>query len=275
MIRIRLIFVIGLQLLFTLLLSAQKLPPAAEKAFKAGEKLKYTVSYSLYMGVDVAELLIKTEQEMLNDKPHHKISARVIVYNYYETLMNGDFGYQSVIDQSTFLPKLYLRYFKRNNTEEKRIVILNQAKQLAVEKDTKKKFKIGTKSHDMMSVLFYLRSLDFEKATPGTVIPANMIVSNSTYDISFKYVGKEEVKLKAGNIICYKISPRLPQNLIDGFNKFSPKNDKLIKSNDQINFFLSADKNKVPVKFSTVTNLGTIEVLLYQYEQLAQQGLLK
>lgn len=263
--------VITLLLCTSLTLTAQSVSFSATKPYKIGEKLKYKIRYSLYSNIDVAELMLSVDKEIINDKTYHKLIAHGIVYNYYESLVNGEFGYQSVINPANLMPKLYLRYMKRNGNETKRIVMMAQEKKMAIEKDTKKKSAIKSNTLDMLSILYYVRSVDFSKLKPGASFTVNVMVGSGTYNIGIIYSGKEQVKTYKGTVSCLKLHPKLDKSLIEGLNKFSiSKDDKLIKSSEQISFWLTDDTNKVPVKVSTVTNLGSVEINLYQTENLNQ-----
>ncbi len=261
----------------SLYINAQGVSFSTAKPYKIGEKLKYKIRYSLYSNIDVAELMLSVDKEVINDKTYHKLIAHGIVYNYYESLVNGEFGYQSVINPSNLMPRLYLRYMKRNGNETKRIVMMAQDKKLAIEKDTKKKSTIKSNTMDMLSILYYVRSVDFSKLKPGSSFTVNVMVGSGTYNIGIIYSGIEQVKTYKGTVSCLKLHPKLDKSLIEGLNKFSiSKDDKLIKSSEQISFWLTNDNNKVPVKVSTVTNLGNVEINLYQTENLNQaDGLLK
>jgi len=69
------------------------------------------------------------------------------------------------------------------------------------------------------------------------------------------YRGRETVKTKVGKIPCHLLMPVMPKNeLFDGTNSIS--------------VWISADKNKIPVKFSAKMFVGHTGIELISFRKL-------
>jgi hypothetical protein len=70
-----------------------------------------------------------------------------------------------------------------------------------------------------------------------------------------KYVGQEEIKTKAGRIECYKFNPVTEVG-------------RLFKTQEDVSFWFSADKNFLPVKIRFDIFVGAFMVDMVNYEGL-------
>ena len=70
-----------------------------------------------------------------------------------------------------------------------------------------------------------------------------------------KFLGREVIKTKIGEINSLLFAPEIPKN-------------KLFKEEDAVKFWLSDDKNKVPLKLSAKMNFGTFEIEVLDYSNI-------
>jgi len=79
--------------------------------------------------------------------------------------------------------------------------------------------------------------------------------TDELYPIRLKYIGIEEVKTKAGKIKCLKFNP-------------VTETGRLFKTEEDVSFWFSADKNYLPVKIRFDIFVGGFTVELTNYEGL-------
>jgi hypothetical protein len=79
--------------------------------------------------------------------------------------------------------------------------------------------------------------------------------TDELYPIRMRYIGIEEVKTKAGKIRCYKFNPVTEKG-------------RLFKTEEDVSFWFSADKNLLPVKIRFDIFVGAFMVDLVSYEGL-------
>jgi hypothetical protein len=68
-------------------------------------------------------------------------------------------------------------------------------------------------------------------------------------------VGTDEIKTKAGKIFCYKFNP-------------VTETGRLFKTEEDVSFWFSADKNFIPVKIRFDIFVGAFSVEMLNYEGL-------
>ena len=70
-----------------------------------------------------------------------------------------------------------------------------------------------------------------------------------------KYIGPEEIRIRAGKIKCHKFNP-------------VTETGRLFKTEEDVSFWFSADKNFLPVKVRFDIFVGAFTVEIVNYEGL-------
>ncbi len=89
----------------------------------------------------------------------------------------------------------------------------------------------------------------------GEVITILTWFTDELYPIRLKYAGTDEVRIKEGKIKCYKFNPLTEAG-------------RLFKSEEDASFWISADKNFLPVKIRFDIFVGAFSVEMESYEGL-------
>lgn len=256
---------------------AQKLTEFIDnKAFGVGESLQYSVSYTMYVGVEVAGFILKVEEQKLKDKSFYGLSAYGETYNYADNFLKVKAGYQSIVDKQFFLPRIYIRTLKRGDSDTKKTVILAHSKGYATTKGSDYKAKINSQTRDLLSMLYLLRTQDLQNTEVNKEFWINTLFSNKTWNYGFKKKKTETIKTKFGTVECIVIQPILTDQLVKELNYFKLSEDKpVISSAEQINIWFTNDKNKIPVKIESKTDYGSVIIELKKFEGLRNGGLLK
>jgi hypothetical protein len=113
--------------------------------------------------------------------------------------------------------------------------------------ETKNTFTVGAGTQDIVSVLYKIRTVDFEHFAIGQIKSFVIVFDEKEIPVSVKYMGKESVS--AGNLgtkTCYKIS--------------ISANTKKLKGKDKNLIWLTADAKKIPtlIKFSIPVGTGQL-----------------
>ena len=112
--------------------------------------------------------------------------------------------------------------------------------------------------HDILSCFYYFRNhiLPVNKEfKEGEIITITTWFSDELYPIRLKYVGTDEIKTKAGKISCLKFNPVTEKG-------------RLFKTEEDVTFWFSADKNYLPVKIRFDIFVGGFTVEITGYEGL-------
>ena len=102
---------------------------------------------------------------------------------------------------------------------------------------------------DMVSVLFYLRSLDLQNLLPGDVLHPVTFFNEALFPFDIRYKGKETVKTKFGKIKCFRFDP-----VVEPGRMFASEDDMII--------WISDDQNRIPVKVRFDLLVGSLHMEL-------------
>ena len=112
--------------------------------------------------------------------------------------------------------------------------------------------------HDILSCFYWFRNHilpDIDRLKKGEMITVITWFTDELYPIRMKYIGTEEIKTKAGKIKCYKFNP-------------VTETGRLFKTEEDVSFWFSADKNFLPVKIRFDIFVGAFMVDMVSYEGL-------
>jgi hypothetical protein len=106
-----------------------------------------------------------------------------------------------------------------------------------------------------VSGAYYFRIIDYESMTPGDVFTITAFFENQVYYLKMRYKGKETIKTSFGKIEAYKLAPIMPEN-------------SLFEGENSIRCWLSADRNRLPLKIEADMFVGAVEVDLKSFKNL-------
>ena len=227
-------------------------------SYRPGEKVTYIVQYGIINGGIASYEL---SEESLGGKVvwHSKFLARTT--GLADALYKILDIYESYIDPDTELPVKAIR-----NVHEGRYRRYNE---VLFDHKTRSDSAILTSDltgvhiaqqgiHDILSCFYYLRNRILPNNTsfiPGKEVTITTWFCDELYPIRLKYIGIEEVKTKVGRIKCYKFNPVTEVG-------------RLFKTEEDVSFWFSADKNYLPVKARFDIFVGAFTVEMTSFEGL-------
>ncbi|MCB0707293.1 MAG: DUF3108 domain-containing protein [Saprospiraceae bacterium] len=230
--------------------------------FRAGEQISYKVYYNLnFVWIPAGEVVFNVEGM---DGQYH-ISAVGNTYKSYEWFFKVRDRYDSYIDAETLLPYLSIRDVQEGGYTLYEKTTFNQGKSKArvvrgraidnIKED--KEYPISTCMHDMLSILYYARNLNYTNYNSGHRFPMDIFMDKEEWPLSVEYLGKEEeVKIKGlGHFNTIMFSPQL----IAG---------DVFPEDAQMKVWVSDDLNKIPVMIESPLSVGSIKVVLQDYSGL-------
>lgn len=229
--------------------------------FKSGEKLEYSVHY--HWGLLWMEAGVVTFQV---DTIHQKDLVILQMQSKGKSLPKYDwlFKVRDTFSSKAIFPGMDPLCFKRANYEGKQWVrneyIFDRKDGVLIRdmESNNSDRRIDTillpkeQILDIQTAVYYARFWDLKNAKPGDQILLNLVISGNFYPISMTYRGKEIVKHKNGKrYLCNRISTEVVAGLI--FN-----------SNQEINIFVTDDKNQLPLLVKAPILIGFVEAYLYE-----------
>ncbi|MFO7657393.1 MAG: DUF3108 domain-containing protein, partial [Bacteroidales bacterium] len=116
-------------------------------------------------------------------------------------------------------------------------------------------FKVPSNILDMVSTLYYIRSLKIEKMSKGNAIEVITFFGDEIFPFKIRYTGKEDVKTKFGTINCYRFDPVVEPG-------------RIFKSEDDMTIWISNDQNLIPVLIRFNMWIGSVKCELDRYTNL-------
>jgi len=223
------------------------------------EFCSYDVSYSISaVWTNIANVTFTTAKEQLGGKDvlHFKCAAKT--YPTYDHLFKVRDYYESWVSVASFTPVKYNRY----TVHDENTILSTQyyyptagygdySYKLNNDPVEKGKVTLGACMFDMISAVFYFRTLQIENLRPGTVLSVDMLYGTNPYTLALIAAGKEVIRDRKGKMYhCSKFRIKVPAGI------------SLFKANSEVIVYLTADKNKIPVYIEAVIKVGTVKVYL-------------
>lgn len=224
-------------------------------SFGRGELLRYKVHYGI---INAAEGEIETSGDLhrVNERPCYRVSVSGRTTGSFDFFLRIRDTWRSYIDTAAILPQKFTRDIAESKYRKKETVDFDHAANTATVDDSKEKgkktFQTPDNVQDLVSGIFFMRTLDFSHRKLGEPIKIQGFFDNEVFDFTVTYQGRENVDTKAGTFRCIKLRPKMPEN-------------KLFKGEDAIKVYLSDDENKIPVLVQAEMFVGSVKLDLYEY----------
>ena len=244
--------------IFILLFFASHYGSGQVSSYQPGEKIEYTIHYGFIQG-GVASLELKRDYYNGREVWRSVFVARTT--GLADAIFRVLDIYESFINPSSGLPVLSIRNISEGRYKRYNEVIFDH--------ETRKDSAILTSDltgvhitqpgiHDILSCFYYFRNNHlprYDTLKKGDVITIMTWFTDQLYPIILRYDGIEEVKTRAGRIRCLKFNPVTEVG-------------RLFKTENDVSFWFSADKNFLPVKIRFDIFVGAFVVDLVSYEGL-------
>jgi hypothetical protein len=247
-----------LAVMFSGVVFSQALRKVSHQAFKRGEVLEYKASYGI---IDAARatLTIKAEPVMVGKRSTYHVVGTGKSLGAFSWLFNVDDRYETFIDDQAIVPWVFLRRVHEGGFTMKRNIYFNHYKSTAkvknVKNNSKKSYDTKPNSQDLLSALYFARTLDLQNAVVGQEFTIPTFFDHENYPMKIKFLGKDKVKTDLGTFNCLRFVPLLQEG-------------RVFKARESMTIWLSDDQNKVPIRLKTELLIGSIKLDLDSYSAL-------
>lgn len=223
--------------------------------FQHGEHLTYKIYYHLggaWIGAGEVNFHI---EEIGNQ---YKMMATGKTYSSYEWFFKVDDYFESWVDKSTFYPTIAYRkvsegkfkVFDKTTFNQKEKQAYFERGRTSSEIDERGTLKMSNVMHDVLSVLYYTRTMDFDNMNIGQTFPVNIMLDKQEYPLSVKFSGREQRSIK--NNGTHKTLKLIPQ-VVAG---------NVFKDGSKMKIWASDDQNKIPLYIESPVSVGSVRVVL-------------
>jgi hypothetical protein len=223
-------------------------------SFRPGEEARYRISYNWFvLWTDVGEVRFSVKDSKVSGIPCLHLLAVGATYKSWDWFFKVRDRYESWVDPETLKPIVFNRDVYEGGYTIKHRYVFNHRKGLAytqtqnndkpARRDT---FSITDCTFDLVSVLYYVRNIDYSGYRVNDTIPITILLDNEIYNIYFRYLGTEKKKIKKlGEIDCMKFSAMLIQGSV-------------FKGGEKMFLWVTNDKNRIPVYIESPIIIGSV-----------------
>lgn len=185
--------------------------------------------------------------------PHFKVQATGRTYKVWDWLYKVRDYYTSYLDTQSLLSSLFVRQVSEGDYEANDAYRFERENKLAVSKDTSTAIEHNT--HDLLSILYHLRCVDYTEAPVGTKAQFTFLLGSKVYKAGLELMGRKTIKTKLGTFECMVIKP----DLVKG---------RIFKGQEDMTVYVSNDLNQVPIRIESAIFVGRIKADLVEFKNL-------
>ncbi len=235
--------------------------PLENSTFQSGEELVYKIYYNLnFVWIPAGEVTFKITDE----GAQYHLAATGRTYGSYEWFYKVRDNYDTYVEKTTMLPTLSIRDVSEGSYRLFDKVSYDQKnKKASYERGNDKNtiYKRGLINlndcmHDVLSVVYYSRTLDYSSAAVGQEFPIKLMLDEEVVPLKYKFLGKEDKKIRdQGKWSTIKISPQVVSGHV-------------FKEGTEMKIWASNDANKIPLMIESPVSVGSVKIVLKEWKGL-------
>jgi hypothetical protein len=248
---------IYIQILFTLFLTLKTVSQEKTAAFKAGEWLRYKMSYSGFLRAGTA--ILKIEETSLNGEKVFHTTGKGWTSGMIKWFFKVDDVYESYFDKDTIKPYLFKRNIDEGGYKKNRITKFDYTSNKAYIQDFRNQTDttmVFSKVQDILSSFYYLRNQDTKGLKKGDEIAIDLFIDSQVYPFKLRFLGKEVLNTKFGKVNCLVIKPMV-------------QSGRTFRAQESVTIWITDDANKIPIKMKADLAVGSLRAELEAYKGLA------
>ncbi|MFD2517207.1 DUF3108 domain-containing protein [Salinimicrobium flavum] len=245
--------------IFTIIISLVVLNVTAQshQAFADGEWFRFRIHYGVF---NASFATLEVKETTFKNKPVYHVVGKGKSTGLLHLFFKVDDNYETFVDKNTGSPLRFIRQIDEGgHTKDIQIDFdhsSNTAHVFNRKHNTHESFTVQENVHDMLSSFYYLRNnLNVDDISPGEMMTLNMFFDNENHDFKLKFLGREVVKTKMGNIAALKFKPYVLAG-------------RVFKEKESLTIWVSDDGNRMPVKIKADLAVGSLDASLDAFKGL-------
>lgn len=222
------------------------------EAFTYGEELKYKIHYG-FINAATATISVDAEPVKINDRSTYHITAKGRTLGSFDWMYKVRDHYETWVDSESMAPLKYFKHVKENKYRDTDLVYYDHAKKSL--RGKKKNMEMPRYAQDVVSSLFYARTLDLSELKTGESFKINVYLDQEIYDLKFKLLARETLSTKFGKIKCLKLRPQVVAGGV-------------FEDEDSLTIWVSDDDNRIPIRAASDLWVGAIKCDLVHHKGL-------
>ena len=245
-------------ILFLLIINFNTINSQEFKPFKSGEWLKYKISYSGWFKAGEATMFL-TNDTLDNKEFYHVVAIGKTVGPINWFFKVNDI-YESYFDKKDTRPYKFIRNINEGGYTKNLSIYFDHNLEKAIINNIKTNEKteknINANSHDLISIIYFLRrNFNLRNIDDNNEITINTFFDYQNNKMKMKYLLTEVINTTFGKIKCLKIKPYV-------------KSGRIFKKKESLTVWVTADKNRIPIRVKADLAVGAIRVDLEAFSGL-------
>lgn len=229
-----------------------------EPAFQGGEWFRFRMSYSSWLKAGNATLSVS--ETKINGKDCFHVVGKGWTTGMVSWFFKVEDQYESYFDSKSGQPYKFIRKVDEGGyTKDIEIAFDHEEKQALVydkKNDNKKTIPIEQNVQDMVSAYYFLRNnYNIDDVKVGESIEMNMFFDEENYVFKLKFLGEEIIKTEFGKVKTLKFRPYVLAG-------------RVFKEEESLTLWVTADKNKIPLKIQADLAVGSLRADLDAFKGL-------
>lgn len=228
------------------------------QSFQSGEKLVYDTYYNWgFIWIKVGEAVFEVRDSTISDVSYYHFKGYGGSSPSYDWIFKVREDFNVLWDKND----LKATKFTRESTEGKfelyneYIYDFDSLKLYTDVESTDRPHTLDTLeikkcSMDVLSAIYWARSLSYDNYEPDQKELFSAVIDNELFDLYFRYIGREELKVKSGERYnCIVFKPFLVKGTIFG-------------GGEDMKVWVTDDRNKIPLMVEARIMVGSVKAIL-------------
>ena len=226
-------------------------------SYSIGEFFKLRIHYGL---INAGYATLEVKDAELNGKKMHHVIGKGYTSGMTKMMFKVVDNYESYFNKETNKPYVFVRNINEGGYTKNQQGYFNQNNNTVLVKDyknkTEKTFNVPENVQDIVSSFYYLRNHPkIDNLNIGESIVIDMFFDEETTKFKLKFVGRENINSKFGEINCMIFKPLVQAG-------------RVFKEEESLTVWISDDKNKIPIRVKASLAVGSIKADIDQYKGL-------
>ena len=228
--------------------SVQAVQGQSHQAFDAGEWFRFRIHYGMF---NASYATLEVKEDVLFNEPVYHVVGKGKSTGLLHLFFKVNDNYETYFKKADGSPMRFIRQIDEGgHTKNIQIDFDHTSKKAHVfnKKHNKRgTYDVGEDVQDMLSSFYYLRNnLDIDNLQEGDVYRMNMFFDEENHDFKLKFLGREVIKTKIGNIAALKFKPYVLAG-------------RVFKEKESLTVWVSDDRNRIPLKIKADLAVGSLD----------------
>lgn len=255
-------FIAIVTLLMSHSLVGQVIPKTLNNTFKSGEIVKYRAVYNWgFIWINAGDVVFSIRDTVFQGVPSYYFLSKGWSLKQYDWFFKVRDKFESIASKDSLKPFWFVRdtyeggniAYNRYNFDyaNRKLSIYSYTSERAAKQQI---LPLKANTFDVLSAIYYCRTLDFDNLVKDQKIPLTMAIDNEVFNLFIRYQGKEAITIhNGGTYSTFKFSVMLVKGTI-------------FKGGEDLLVWVTDDEKRIPVLVEAKILVGSVKAVLVGVE---------